>query len=331
MDPYRVSEGHPEAEGLVCTAVVEVVQPPSTESMLYSTLDAERYEALLLQLNDVDPGSMDQKEKLAFWLNLYNSIVMHAYVQQGATSSADQWQVLVSKIASCRIGGIALSASDIAQALTQDSVAQRKNAGACSPRSSTAAEASTLFSKPLWLLESPEPLAAFGLCGGTFLAPPLRVFHSSQVHAMLEDAFSEYVRLAVAFTSDGGAPWLEADRGGGCRIQIPERLHWYGSTSVACDPWHFEWLAVRLPPLSAQQVRRLVANSNQHDHPQQVHGSKAVSTWSLPPFVQVAPSDWTFRYLLDIPSIMSQQMPSPRMRSPQMRPAHEVLPHWKEA
>eukprot|EP00271_Cylindrocystis_brebissonii_P003351 TRINITY_DN1420_c0_g1_i2.p1 TRINITY_DN1420_c0_g1~~TRINITY_DN1420_c0_g1_i2.p1 ORF type:complete len:1414 (-),score=284.33 TRINITY_DN1420_c0_g1_i2:1283-5524(-) len=201
MDPYRVLNGHPNPEGLLCPGVLEFLQPPRRESALYSPLDADRYKALLAQLDAVDPAQMSNSEKLAFWLNTYNAVLMQAYVEHGATTSAEQWHHLISTLATCRVGGRVLSAMEIEAAVlvglfnpsSTDTEVQLKASG----EHLNPVEARGFCAS--WCLDAPEPLSAFGLCGGTFLATPLRVFHAHRVRPMLEQAFYDYVAQAVAF------------------------------------------------------------------------------------------------------------------------------------
>lgn len=35
------------------------------------------FRSLICQLEDVDPGKLKHEEKLAFWINIHNALVMH--------------------------------------------------------------------------------------------------------------------------------------------------------------------------------------------------------------------------------------------------------------
>ncbi|KAF2283633.1 hypothetical protein GH714_012835 [Hevea brasiliensis] len=43
----------------------------------------QNYRSLICRLEDVDPRKLKHEEKLAFWINIHNALVMHAYLAYG--------------------------------------------------------------------------------------------------------------------------------------------------------------------------------------------------------------------------------------------------------
>ncbi len=65
------------------------------------------------RLQKVDPPKMSHKQKLAFWINIYNTLLMHV-----SWSSSPPWVVLVPEINCCvrkekkSVGGDIATSSD---------------------------------------------------------------------------------------------------------------------------------------------------------------------------------------------------------------------------
>jgi hypothetical protein len=50
------------------------------------------------QLQDIDPRIMTNDEKLAFWINVYNALLMHAYLAYGVPRSDLKFFNLMQKV-----------------------------------------------------------------------------------------------------------------------------------------------------------------------------------------------------------------------------------------
>jgi hypothetical protein len=62
------------------------------------------FRLLVEQLQDIDPRIMTNDEKLAFWINVYNALLMHAYLAYGVPRSDLKFFNLMQKAAYC-VGG----------------------------------------------------------------------------------------------------------------------------------------------------------------------------------------------------------------------------------
>jgi hypothetical protein len=72
----------------------------------------QKFRSLVSRLEEVDPSTMKHEEKLAFWINIHNSLVMHAFIVYGIPQSNQKRISLILK-AAYRIGGKSVSVDKI--------------------------------------------------------------------------------------------------------------------------------------------------------------------------------------------------------------------------
>ncbi|KAF5199173.1 ubiquinone biosynthesis protein (Protein of unknown function, DUF547), partial [Thalictrum thalictroides] len=78
----------------------------------YAAGALKRFRLLVEQLAKVNPACLNTNEGLAFWINLYNALIMHAYLAYGVPRSDIKFFSLTQK-AAYTVGGHSLSAADI--------------------------------------------------------------------------------------------------------------------------------------------------------------------------------------------------------------------------
>ncbi|XP_020555031.1 uncharacterized protein LOC105155851 isoform X2 [Sesamum indicum] len=130
------------------------------------------YRVLVEQLEKVNVRRMDTDAQIAFWINLYNSLVMHAYLAFGIPHNSLRRLALFHK-AAYNVGGHIVSASTIEQSIfcyhtprvgqwleTVLSTAMRKR---------SREERKVINSK--YGLQSFQPLICFALCTGAYSDP----------------------------------------------------------------------------------------------------------------------------------------------------------------
>uniref|UniRef100_A0A0E0BDQ0 DUF547 domain-containing protein n=1 Tax=Oryza glumipatula TaxID=40148 RepID=A0A0E0BDQ0_9ORYZ len=156
------------------------------------------YRLLVEQLERVDLSMSETNIKLAFWINVYNSLVMHAYLAYGIPNSSLKRMALFHK-AAYNIGGHAVTANSIEHALL-----------CCrSPRIgrwfesilSTAMRKKCADEKQLVQLKfglpDCQPLALFALCTGASSDPMLKVYTAKNISEELERAKREFLQASV--------------------------------------------------------------------------------------------------------------------------------------
>uniref|UniRef100_A0A452YW84 DUF547 domain-containing protein n=4 Tax=Aegilops tauschii subsp. strangulata TaxID=200361 RepID=A0A452YW84_AEGTS len=94
----------------VCSISVEKNQTPDVSCAI------THYRLLVEQLERVDLSMSETSIKLAFWINVYNSLVMHAYLAYGIPNSSLKRMALFHK-AAYNVGGYAVTANSIEQSM----------------------------------------------------------------------------------------------------------------------------------------------------------------------------------------------------------------------
>ncbi|KAI7748068.1 hypothetical protein M8C21_012857 [Ambrosia artemisiifolia] len=152
------------------------------------------YKSLVSQLEQVDPRKLKHEEKLAFWINVHNALMMHAFLVYGTPHGALKRTTLALK-ASYNIGGHNISVGDI----------QRTILGCRLPRPGQWLQ-SLLFPKAKcksrdarkdYAIDHEQPLLYFALCCGNHSDPMVRVYTPKSVFQELEVAKEEYIHTNI--------------------------------------------------------------------------------------------------------------------------------------
>ncbi|XP_057476239.1 uncharacterized protein LOC130777976 isoform X2 [Actinidia eriantha] len=117
---------------------------------------------LMHKLCNVDLNSLTYKQKLAFWINIYNACIMHAFLLHGLPSTEEKLLALMNK------------------GLTDEKEMLLRHA---------------------YGLGYPEPNVTFALCRGSWSSPALRVYTPDNVVNEMGRAKVEYLEASVGVTS----------------------------------------------------------------------------------------------------------------------------------
>lgn len=144
------------------------------------------------QLQRFDPALLpDRATRLAFWINLYNALVIDAVIAFGITISvADQWSGLrFFRAAAYQIGGLRCSLDDIEHGIL------RANRGhPFIPGPQFAADDPRLR----WIIDPPDPRIHFALNCASLSCPPIGVYRAEQIDQQLDLALRAFVAADVA-------------------------------------------------------------------------------------------------------------------------------------
>ncbi|XP_077216040.1 uncharacterized protein LOC143850700 isoform X2 [Tasmannia lanceolata] len=154
----------------------------------------QNFKSLIQRLEKVDLRRMKNKEKLAFWINIHNALVMHAYLAYGIPRNNLKRGSLLLK-AAYNVGGRTVSADTIQSSIL----------GCRTQRPGQWLR--TFFFPRLkfksgdnlqsYAIEDPEPLLHFALCSGSFSDPVLHVYTAKRVFQELEAAKEEYIQATI--------------------------------------------------------------------------------------------------------------------------------------
>ncbi|XP_004973683.1 uncharacterized protein LOC101772878 [Setaria italica] len=226
-----------------------------------------RLKALLRKLSSVDLVGLSHQQRLAFWINTYNSCMMNAFLEHGAPTNPHMLVAMMPK-ATINVSGRVLSA------MTIEHFVLRLPYGAKHVNT----EAVKGDGTAVLGLEWPEPLVTFALSCGSWSSPAVRVYTADHVEEELEAAKREYLEAAVGVSPAGG-------------LAIPKLLHWYLPDFAKDVGSLVDWVCLQLPrDLQRDAVRAVEAAAAAG----RLGGPTAASRRP----VRVLPYEFRFRYLL---------------------------------
>ncbi|XP_020219024.1 uncharacterized protein LOC109802192 isoform X2 [Cajanus cajan] len=220
-----------------------------------------RLKILFGKLARVNFENLNHQEKLAFWINIYNSCMINAYIENGIPESPEMVVALMQK-ATINVGGHLLSATTIEHCILR------------LPYNWKFLNFKQTLSKggknhETYGLELSEPLVTFALSCGTWSSPAVRVYTASQVENELEMAKREYLQAAVGISTS--------------KSVIPKLLDWYLLDFAKDLESLLDWICLQLPSDVGKEAIKFLEKRK---------------TEPLSQFVQIMPYEFNFRYLL---------------------------------
>lgn len=220
-----------------------------------------RLKILLGKIASVNLESLTHQEKLAFWINIYNSCMMNAFLENGIPESPEMVVALMQK-ATIRVGGHLLNAITIEHFILRLPYHSKYTF-------SKGAKNDEMTARFMFGLELSEPLVTFALSCGSWSSPAVRVYTASEVESELEVAKREYLQAAVGISSE--------------KFAIPKLLDWYLLDFAKDFESLLDWICLQLPcELGKKAIKCLERGKNE----------------PLSQFIQVMPYEFSFRYLL---------------------------------
>ncbi|KAL3683331.1 hypothetical protein R1sor_001353 [Riccia sorocarpa] len=241
---------------------VEVTFTPEEDKLKDYEPLYRHFRALVESLQHVDPRDLAHEQRLAFWINVYNSLMMHAYMVRGIPWSHYKRITIMHKSAYI-VGGHLFSALAIEHAILR----------ACSYRPALASllpvqKYKRHDARQAYALDRPEPLISFALCCGSHSAPMVRTYTAKNVRSELQQACRDFLSAHIGFTRHK-------------RVIIPKILQWYARDFSSSAKSLLEWVALQLPEEQRVLVEECLA---------QKKGKKRLA---------VVTYNWSFRYLIE--------------------------------
>ncbi|CAI8606370.1 unnamed protein product [Vicia faba] len=220
-----------------------------------------RLKLLFRKLASVNMENLNHQEKLAFWINTYNSCMMNAFIENGIPESPEMAVAMMRK-AKIDVGGYVLSATTIEHFILRLPYHYKFTF-------SKGAKNHEMIARSIYGLELSEPLVTFALSCGTWSSPAVRVYTSSQVENELEVAKREYLQATVGISTT--------------KFAIPKLLDWYLQNFAKDLESLMDWICLQLPSELGKEAIKLLEKRK---------------TEPLSQFVQIMPYEFSFRYLL---------------------------------
>ncbi|KAF3786596.1 hypothetical protein EJ110_NYTH25174, partial [Nymphaea thermarum] len=197
-NPFQI-DGAVEPDGPYST-MVEVSSICTDSSRLKSVENMlQTYGTLVRRLEKVDPRKLKNEEKLAFWINIHNALVMHAYITCGISQNNLKRAYLLVKTA-YNVGGQTINADMIQCQILKCRM----------PRPvqwlrtllSTKLKIKVGDDRQGYAIHYPEPLLNFALCSGCYSDPAVRMYTPKRVFQELEAAKQEYIQASIGIRNE---------------------------------------------------------------------------------------------------------------------------------
>ncbi|XP_027346937.1 uncharacterized protein LOC113858469 [Abrus precatorius] len=221
-----------------------------------------RLKFLLGKMASLNLKGLTHQEKLAFWINTYNSCMMNAYLEHGIPESPEMVVALMQK-ATIVVGGQLLNAITIEHFILRLPYHLKFTC----PK---AAKNEEVKARSIFGLEWSEPLVTFALSCGSWSSPAVRVYTASQVDEELEAAKRDYLQASVGITKTN-------------KLIIPKLLDWYLLDFAKDLDSLLDWVCLQLPDETRSQAVECLERRGRE---------------SLSHIVQMMPYDFSFRLLL---------------------------------
>nr|XP_043614911.1 uncharacterized protein LOC122586943 [Erigeron canadensis] len=223
----------------------------------------QNFRSLVSRLEEVDPRKLNHEEKLAFWINVHNALVMHAVLAYGVPQNNLKRVFLLLK-AAYNVGGHVVSADVIQNSILGCKMSRpgqwlrlllssRSKFKAGDPRQDYA-------------IDHPEPLLHFALSSGCHSDPAVRVYTPKRVIQELEVAKEEFVRATFGVAKDH-------------KILLPKIIDNFAKDSGLCTGGVMEMVQQCLPDSLRKNIKK-----------HQLVKSRKMIEW--------APHSFSFRYLI---------------------------------
>ncbi|KAM2066799.1 hypothetical protein ACFX1T_043227 [Malus domestica] len=191
-----------------------------------------RLKLLFRKLASVNLQGLSHQEKLAFWINIYNSCMMNAFLEHGIPESPEILVALMQK-AIINVGGHILNAITIEHFILR-----------LPYHSKHGTKTDEKTARSTFGLELSEPLVTFALSCGSWSSPAVKVYTASQVENELEVAKIEYLQAAVGISSN--------------KFAIPKILDWYLPDFAKDLESLLDWISLQLPSEMGKEALKLL-------------------------------------------------------------------------
>ncbi|MCL7024153.1 hypothetical protein MKW94_030108 [Papaver nudicaule] len=246
FDPYKVHGKLSWADiGIYGSAIEVSWMSVGKKQLEYAAGALRRFRLLVEQLAKVNPIHLSDNEKLAFWINIYNALIMHAYLAYGVPKSDLKLFSLMQK-AQYTVGGHSFSAAAIEYVILkmQPPVHRPQTALVLGLHKLKVPEEQQKYS-----IDVHEPLVAFALSCGMYSSPAVRVYSVHNVREELQHAQRDFVRASVGVSRRG-------------KLFMPRMLYEFASKFV--DDLNLgAWVAQYLPPHQELLVERCISKRRQ--------------------------------------------------------------------
>ncbi|KAJ8764297.1 hypothetical protein K2173_006037 [Erythroxylum novogranatense] len=250
----------------------------------------ENFRSLICRLEEVSPSKLNHEEKIAFWINVHNALVMHAFLAYGIPQNSVKRVFLLLKVrrthyalhlqrichnysflfcpwciqAAYNVGGHTISADTIQSSIFRCRMSRPGQwLRLLLPSRSKFKRGDE---RQAYAIEHAEPLLHFALCSGSHSDPAVRVYTPKRVFQELEVAKEEYIRATFG---------VHKDR----KILLPKIVESFAKDLGLCQAGIIEMVQKSLPESLRKSTRKCLVGKPRKG-------------------IEWIPHNFTFRYLI---------------------------------
>ncbi|KAL3700252.1 hypothetical protein R1sor_018274 [Riccia sorocarpa] len=247
MDPFQLKDRKGDVVGAYRSAVEVPWICVDKDRLNYAARALRNFRSMVEQLENVDPAIMKQEEKMAFWINIYNALMMHAYLAYGIPRSYLKRLALVQK-ASYKIGPHSINAHMIEHCIL--GCRSRRPTQWLQTFFTTTSRFRPGDGRKPYALEKAEPLVCFALCCGSRSDPAVRVYTAKNVRQELEESRRDYLRASIGVRS-------------GNKVILPRILAWYARETSVAPSGLLEWVCQFVSDKQQAAIKTLISSKSQ--------------------------------------------------------------------
>ncbi|KAM7263634.1 hypothetical protein ACFE04_001317 [Oxalis oulophora] len=222
----------------------------------------QNFKSLICRLEQINPKKLTHEEKLAFWINIHNALVMHAYLAYGVPQNNVKRLFLLLK-ASYNIGGQTFSAETIRNSILGCRMSRPGQWLRLLLLSKTKFKSGD--ERQAYSIQHPEPLLHFAICSGNHSDPAVRIYTPKRIYQELEDAKEEYLRATFGVRKDQ-------------KVILPKIVESFAKDAGLCSTGVLEMVQQSLPDSFRKSIKKCQGKSGKT--------------------IEWIPHNFTFRYLI---------------------------------
>lgn len=239
-NPFHV-EGLKEFSGPYSTMVEVQCVYRDTQKLGDIEPMLQNFRSLISRLEQIDPRKLTHEEKIAFWLNIHNALVMHAFLAYGIPQNNVKRIFLLLK-AAYNVGGHVVSADMIQNSIL--GCRMSRPGQWLRLLLSSKGKFKTGDERQTYAIEHPEPLLHFALTSGNHSDPTVRVYTPKRVFEELEVAKEDYIRATFGVKKDQ-------------KIVLPKVVESFAKDSGLCPAGVLEMVQQSLPESLRKSIKKI--------------------------------------------------------------------------
>ncbi|KAL4579172.1 hypothetical protein LXL04_015309 [Taraxacum kok-saghyz] len=209
------------------------------DSFNYAATMLQHFRTLIKKLETIDVGKMKREQKLAFWINIHNALVMHAHLAYGTHSNLRTNSILK---ATYNVGGQCINAYIIQNSIL--GIRSHFRASWLQSLLSPGRKSTTVPHQHIYAIDYPEPLVHFALSLGTLSDPAVRVYKANNIFGDLRVAKEEFIRSNVHINREYS------------KVSVPKILYYFAKDMALTVPGLLEMVNACLPESQRRVVER---------------------------------------------------------------------------